>query len=496
MARMVGRVRVLAFAFNLAILAGLAACGGKGPTGSTLPAAASEYAALRWVPADVSYAAVTRRADDAVQVLRDLADAFGPLDGEDASTIGPELAEDLGFDLLSSAAVEEQGIDLARGVAVWSSGVSPSFAFPLADPPRFAAMIERHRSSGAVVQVARVGQVEVYTWRPDREVALHWAIVDDWLLAHFEIGEEREVAGAWFDSAMAARGGFAASPDFAAARSRAGARVGGSPGVVAVVRVPALFASRFGGAMRSCRDTLGQLGRVSVAVSTDGKDTRGAVVAEMPGGTSGVRAMQLRRPSGWVAARGDAPLQVEVGLDARGWRPLWEACLGEDLEDPMSGRIFGGRAFAHQLDLDDMSVRGAASASGERDAFAELIDQIPAPDFLRKRRKVGAVEVTDLAIPTLPAVSFALVDDVAVVGVETRVDALVGPLEAPGDELARLEVRPQVWSEDVWNALLGQVIGRDRMRERTVRMLRRWSLGSIIASLDGDAIVIDLHGTR
>ena len=109
---------------------------------------------------------------------------------------------------------------------------------------------------------------------------------------------------------------------------------------------------------------------------------------------------------------------------------------------------------------------------------------------------VGAVEVTDLAIPTLPAVSFALVDEVAVLGVEQRIDALVGPLEAPGDELARFEVRPQVWSEDVWDAILGHVIGRDRMRERTVRMLRRWSLGSIIASLDGDAIVIDLHGTR
>ena len=88
----------------------------------------------------------------------------------------------------------------------------------------------------------------------------------------------------------------------------------------------------------------------------------------------------------------------------------------------MRGRIFGGRAFAHQLDLDDMSVRGAASASGERDAFAELIDQIPAPDFLRKRRKVGAAEVTDLAIPTLPAVSFALVDEVAVVGVHDHIE--------------------------------------------------------------------------
>lgn len=482
-------------AVNLAVVVGLAACGPKGPWAGPLGPGASEFAGLRWVPPDVTYALVTRRSEDAILVLRDLADSLGLLDGEDAASIGAQIAEELGFDPLSATAIAEQGVDLTRGLAVWSRGFGPSIAIPLTDAPRFVAMIEERRSHGAVVQVDRVNGVELYSWRPEREVAVHWAIVDDWLLAHLELADEHEPERAWYEAALAAQGRFGAEADFTAARDEATARVG-PPGVVAVVRMPALFASPMGAELRPCRDTLGKVGRVFIGAVTDGKDARGSIVVELPGGLDGIRAAQLPVPSGWVAARGAAPLQVELGLDLREVAPRWGGCLDvDDLgELATESGIYGGRAFAHDVDLGNLKGRGAVEAVGEARAFAELLDEIPAPDFLRKQRKVGAIAVVDLNVPMMPRLSYAFIGTTAIATVDVSIDPLLGAPAAPGDELGRLEVRPQAWSAEVWDQLIGTFMSRERTRERMVRGLRRWSLGSVIVHLDGRAVVIDLHG--
>ena len=489
--------RVLSLAVNLAIVVGLAACGPKGSGTEPSSGAASEFAGLRFIPPDATYALVTRRSEDAILVLRDLADSLGLFVGEDAASIGADRKRELGFDPLSVAAIGEQGVDLTRGLALWSRGVGPSIAIPLSDPARLIAMIEDHRSHGAVVQVERVGAVELYSWRPDRDVAVHWAIVDDWLLAHLELREEHEGERAWFDAALAAKGRFGAEADFAAARTQAMARVG-TPGVVAVVRVPALFASPLGHGLRSCRDTLGKVGRIFIAAATEGKDARGAIVAELPGGVAGIRATQLALPSGWIAARGAAPLQAELGLDVREIAPLWGSCLDvDDLgELATEAGIYGGRGFVHDIDPGDLKGRGAAAAVGEGRAFTELLEELPVPDFLRKHRKVGAAAVVDVNVPMMPRLSYAFLGATAVVAVETAIDPLLGAPEPAGDELARLEVRPQAWSEEVWDQLLATFMARERVRGRAVRGLRRWSLGSVIVRLDGDAVVIDLHGQR
>lgn len=488
---------MLGRAVRLSIIVGLVACGPKGGADEArLPPGAADYAGLRWVSADATYVVAARRSEDAVLVLRDLADSFGMLDGQDAASIGAELVKELGFDPLTPASVADRGLDLSRGLAVWSRGLGPTFALPLADPARVAAMIEEQRGHGAVVQVQKVGDVELYSWRPDRDASLHWAIVEDWLLVHVEFREEHEVDRAWFDAALKAQGGFAAEPDFAAARADAEQRIG-APGLIGVVRVPALFATAIGAELASCRPTLGQVGRIFVSASTDGRDARGALVAELANGTDGIRALQVRQPSGWATARGEAPLQVEVGLDVRAVGAAFGRCLDVDdlVGEPIRNGIYAGRAFAHDINVDDLEGRGAAAVTMEQRAFASAVADIPAPDFLRKSRKVGAVGVTELNVPMMPHVAYAYFDGTAVGAVDQPIDPLLGALEAPGDELARIEVRPQVWSADVWNQLLRQVT-RSSARERTVRALRKWSLGAIHARLEGRAVVIDLHGAR
>lgn len=484
---------------SLAVVVGIAlgSCGPKG-NGSEfrLPPAAADYAALRWVPADATYALMTRRTEDAVLVLRDLADSLGLLDGEDAASIGAALARELGFDPLQATALAEQGFDLDRGLALWSRGIGPTAAIPLADPARVAALIADYRSHGARVQVATAHGLEVYTWQPERELALRWTIVDDWLLVHLAFAEEREADGAWLDAALAARGGFALHDDFAAARVAGEQRVG-TPGLLAVVRMPAVFATPIGPALRGCRDTLGKVGRVLVSASTDGVDARGALVAELPGGVDGLRAMQLPRPTGWERGRDGAPLQVEVGVDLREVRALWATCLelGELAREPVEEGFWGGRAYAHQLDLDALTGRGAAAVAGDRRTFQELIDDSGVPGFMRRSRTIAGVSVTEVKVPLAPYVAWAFLDGAAVATVEQPIEPLLA-LEAPGDELARVEVHPQAWDEGVWSDLLGRAIGRDHLRARTVRALRRWSLGSVVARLDGRALVIDLHGHR
>lgn len=475
------------------------ACGpkGGGDTGPGQPV--GDYAALRWVPPDATYALVTRRTDETVQLVRDLLDATAILHGEDAASIGAEIRSELGFDPLALDDLATQGLDPTRGIGLWSRGVGPSIALPLADPPRFAAMLDERRSHGAVVQVARAGKVEVYSWRPEDDVALHWAIVDDWFLAHLEIREERELDGAWYAAATAARGAFAAEADFRAAREATAARLGAAPGLVAVVRVPALFASPLGGGMQPCRHTLGTIGRFFVGASSDGKDARGTIVAELPGGAAGIRAMQLPVPAGWAAARAEAPLAVELGLDLRELGPRWASCLDDEdvTAELVRAGIHGGRAFAHELDVEDTEVRGALAAFGDTSVLTDALDSIPGLSFLRKERTVGGLRVYDVNLPVAPRFSYTLHDGGAVVAAGTSIDPLItGGLVAPGDDLGLVELRPQAWPAAHWDAALAPVIGRNEERARVVRELRRWDLGRVAAALQGEAIVIDLHGRR
>ncbi|MBZ0238821.1 MAG: hypothetical protein K8M05_41305, partial [Deltaproteobacteria bacterium] len=210
------------------------ACGPKegpsgpgGGAGGAMPAAVSAYAGLRWVPADATYVVAARRTEDAVVLLKSAVDALGIVGEFDAAELSRESQDELGFDVLSAEAYADMGVDLDRGLAVWSRGLGPSFAVPLADPQRLAAEIERRRGPGTVVQVSRAHDTDVFTIRPARDAAFHWAIAGDWFLAHLEVTDEREAEGAWFEDAWAARGGLAGHADFLAALDEGTKRLGG-----------------------------------------------------------------------------------------------------------------------------------------------------------------------------------------------------------------------------------------------------------------------------
>ncbi|MBK9032519.1 MAG: hypothetical protein IPL61_14615 [Myxococcales bacterium] len=477
----------------------LVACGPRSSGSSTTSVPVGEHAGLAFVPPDAIYVVATTRVDQVAILLRDVADGLGPLVSEDAATMGAELARALGFDPMSPDGLAEQGVDLTRGLALWAhGGVGPTLALPLADPARMVARIEQYRGAGgAVVQVSRIGDQEVSTWRPDRDLAFHWAFVGDWLLVHLELAVDAEPADAWLTAALAARGRFAAEPDFLAARAAA-AKLLAAPAVVGLVRMPAILAQVPAAERLKCAGTLGQAQRLFLAASSDATVAQAGLVVELPS-TDGVRAMQLAPPPGWVATRGEPPLVVELGLDLRAVQAALAPCIGTELtRDAISGGVFGGRAFARRLEVGKLELEGAIAALVDPAVVADALDEIPGFDFLKRTRTVAGQAVVDVDVPMIPSFSYAQRGEAVVVTVGTAIDPILAgaAVADPPAELARVELRPRAWSEDAWDSLLRGIIARSGARARTIAGLRRWQLGVIEAHRDGAAIVVTARGER
>jgi hypothetical protein len=474
--------------------------GGGGGAGGPMPAAVSVYAGLRWVPADATYVVAARRSEDAVVLLKSAVDALGIVAEFDASELSRDSERELGFDVLSPEAYAEMGVDLERGIAVWSRGLGPSFAVPLADPQRTAAEIERRRGPGTVVQVSRAHDSDVFTVRPANDAAIHWTITGDWFLAHLEYSDEHEAEGAWFEEAWAARGGVAGHADFTAAVDEGKKRLGVDPPVVGLVRTPQLVGNRLlaeGPGQPECASTVGAINRIFLSAGVAGPDSRGAIVVEVPAGLDGLRALMTKVPAGWADARKGAPLQLEVGIDVRAIARAFSPCADEDLAGNMDSEApSSGRLFVHEIDIDDMKGKGAAAVElSDPGLVARALDDVPGISLMRKRRKVAGAEVTDVNVPMLPRFSYAQVGATTVVSVSSAIDALLafGPA---GDEVARFEILPRAWPVETWDALLREVVGREDARADTIRRLRAWSRGFVSASVEGRAVVLFAHGTR
>lgn len=489
----------------LALILGLsfAACSGPGAR-SPRAVDVGPHAGLVFVPPTATYVVATTRLDDALRLLRDAIDGLGPLAGVDADRVSRELTGAFGFDPLSDAALAQQGLDPTRGLALWADGgVGPVLALPVSEPARLAARIEELRKSGAVVQVERIEGREVSTWRPDREVALHWTFVDDWLLLHLEILEEREAPAAWLRAALAARGSFVATPDHAALGAAMATRVPERT-AIGLLRMDTLRATRVGAAMGPCLPLAAGIGRIFASAGTDGTVAHGALVLEVPGGTDGVAAVMLAPPPGWTATRADAPMVVEAGVDLRQVQAALGACIGTELtRDAIGSGIFGGRMFARRADVADLEFEGALAALIDPAVVADALDEIPGLDFLSKKRTVAGQAVVSVDVPMVPSFAYAQRGEAMVVAVETSIDPLLtgavstgaGPDPAAA-ELLRVELRPQAWSADQWSELLRPLVRREQARTFAVRALRRWKLGQLLLVREPQALVFTARGER
>jgi hypothetical protein len=490
--------RAHVFAVLLAVLPALA-CGGKGGRATGPEARVGAYPALRWVPADVTYAVAARRASDLVAVFRELVDIAGIGFDTDATAAQAALRSSIGLDLLSVEGLAEMGVDPAGGAAIFSTGLSPTFAVALADPARAQASIDRLRGGGVAVETTRSAGVEIFTFRGDPDFHLHWAIADGWLYFHVELVIEGEPAGAWFSHLRAAAGGLAAHADWSAAVAAGSAlTVAPSPDgppVVGLVRMSALADAAKGGDA-ACLAPLRRTGRGFLAAGVAGVDAGLRFDLELGDAVADLTRFALTPLAGWAAAREGAPVQLEWTLDLAGAGAALAACDGTFAQIQQAGGVRGLRLFVHTLDLGDLSGKGAVHVDlSSRRLIAQALDEIPARRFLEKKKRVGPYDGAELAVPMFPAVTYVLSDSLFVAGVGLDLGAVVGTgLGSPSPSLAHMALTPSGLSAETWEALLEPLGGSPEMRRRTVARIRRWASARVDLTIEGGALRLSAIG--
>jgi hypothetical protein len=475
--------------------------GAPGPRPAASPWLAA-YPALRWVPADATYVITAHTVDDAVRVfhaLHEVADI--PLD-TDVDKGEAEMRKEIGFSPLSSADLAGLGIDPHGGIAIFSQGLSPTFAVAVTDPAKVSATIARLHGGGGAIQTVPVDGVEVSNAIGDRDVHVQWAIVDGWLLVHVDLRAEHAPEMAWFRAARAAGGAFAAGGAIEAAAKAAARLPAPGPGtkgppLIGVIPVPKLVARLQPFLPPACAGVASQVGDVYVAAAADDKDASGMLAVHVPG-TAAADAV-LASPAGWAAARKDAPIQVEWNADVDRLAGVARACGGGG-GDLASVPVRAGGLFLQALDLSGPSGRGAGWAvMRDPSMFDKMLHQIPGIGLASHHRQVGTTDVVDVSMPMVPKFSYAVAASTIIVAAGAGViDQVVGAgPPTRGAVLGHLEIHPYGLSPDVWDtALEGAGIARRTARQRTLRRLQRWDVGQIDVVAEPGAIVVTGHGHR
>jgi hypothetical protein len=493
---------------TLAVLPGCPS--GKSKGGGTtvgkgeMPAAVQTYAALRFVPADASYALAGRSAADLTATLAVLAEVGGILGDFDADEVAGESRQAFGYDITSAESLTGIGIDVQRGAAIWGTGLSPTFAVGLADKARFEEFIDQMRSQGLSIQSQIADGAEVFTIAfGGGEVMISWALVDDWILARFELMAERQPELGWLRSARGAAGALGGHPDFLAALELdADAPVVGvvRPGAIAdaLVTLASSMESPDAGRMVDvCLAPVRDASRALISVRVNDDGAGGTIALDLVN-RSRFETNVVPASAGWYATREGAPFQLDVGLDLAGYARTIAGCPVE--VDDLAQLGVRTAHLAIQSFEDGLPARAGAYADLTTDqTIRGFLSNVKGLSMFSKKRMHGGIEVVDVKVPMFLSLTYHLSAALGVAGMgEGQFDAiLAADGEVRSGEVLHVDLRPHEIPTETFDLVLGQVLGMDGdQAERTVRRLRRWQHGVIDARLDGDRLTIKAAGDR
>lgn len=503
----------------LLALAFVVGCGGNKPAERpaqptnektvVVPEAQKRYPALRWVPANATYAAVAGATADVVTAGREVVNALGMMWGFDADEIDGELRRDLGASVLSSNDLSEMGIALDASAAVFSHQIHPTLLLPVADAAKIDAFIVDRRPSNA--SVTQRGGSTVMAWRPSDELEVHWARVDDYLAIHFTYPSDSPDL-TWLDAMEAVPDGegLAAHADFADAEQVA-RRISPdkNPSIVGLVRIGGL-ASAFGGLLNA-RDA-GCLERMTSA--TEGRFLFGFDVHYDR--STGIGSLKLApdfagalaantaasAPPGFYTYRDSVGAYGSVGVD-----PQWidqlqrvSGCwlTGDALVGPYGLPPNGPRGInvaIETLDVDSLDGRLAAHmALRDRWFVQQYLDQIPKRSWFEKTVNIGGQNVTRLAVPMFPKGYYQLTDSQVVGAVGDGImEVVFGGGNVPnGAELLALGVVPgrlPNLPDLIRSVAMVTPLVHPSVAQSLTARIERYEFAKLHLVLDGDEVV-------
>jgi hypothetical protein len=500
-------MRVLAVCMVLMVTS----CGGRGSGAAEPTANVGAYPGLRWVPADVSYVIAARRTADLVAVLRDLFDVTGLLTDADAETVAAAMRGSLGFDVLSVDGLAAVGVAVDGGAAMFSKGMSPTLAVQLDDASKMTATIDRLRSGGVAVQTRQEGGVEVFSYRGNPNLHVHWAIAEGWLWARFEIVADRDADDTWFTALRAARGALAAHADWKAALASGRRLPSGAseePPVAGLVRMgPYADALARSGVSEACLALPRRAPRSFFAAAVTGPDGAMAIAFDLGAAARDLAALAQPALAGWATARHGAPVQAELTFDLVALGTAVAPCDGGEIARAQEQvGLRGLRGFVRALDLDKPDGVGAVHVDlVSRRPVAAVLDEIPGRSLLERKRRIGPYDGASISLPGVPDVAYVLVDVpkanppralfAAAVGLDLA--TVVGNGTAsPSPQLAHFELVPGGLPAATWEGLMDLMGHSAEMRQRTVTRLQRWKSGQVDLVLDGSDLVLTVRTSR
>jgi len=435
-----------------------------------------DFAASRWVPDKPTYVVLAKTVGEAQHSGRDLLDSLGALVGIDAAAVSAALAEALVIDPLNAEQVSANGIDVNGAFAMFSETLDPTFVVHLASAERLRAFFDGQRAKGMTPRVVTIDGVEVSSVSVGHGVSVAWAIDGEWLWVHFVLPGVAD-DGAWF--AASRHGGASWASDFAWARD-ATQRPNGVVGLIGQTLYDRIFRDalhREGVELSTCLDVTRAIHRVGLAAGGEGRghaSLRLAMELE-PGSAAKIQRALLSPSEGWSALVATAPIAAQWNLDigeVTGWIGRCLPVIAHQVDELRGYGVRAARVAVVSIDPDAGAGTGAVAFDlANADYIAKKLDSIPLRSHLESDIKIGPYAAKHLSIPFGPPLDYIF--------------GTAGPLLA-------LDVRPEAMTAAAWKWLLQQVGAPSSV----AIALGLWRDGHVTLALDGDRLVLDVHGER
>ena len=458
----------------------------------------AEFAALAFVPDQLTYLATAHTVREAQRGVSDAIDSFGMLFGASSREAGKALADVLGVDPLSESGRAKIGVDPGGPIAIFAEDPSPTLVVRLAAPEAAQAFFSDIRNRMATKSVV-VDRVEVVTAPFIVGTTASWAIDKNWLWVHFGM-TGKDPSADWFSHSHHATG-HAWTTGLAWAK-HVRDRLASKNGLIGFFDTHALLALARAASpdLNACLDRFQPIGFAGFAIEGEGKHVGGSLAFELGPAAQRIAAAVLPPPPGFDAIAAKAPIAMQWNLDLGAIASFIAPCVKTAGGNTSFITKYGVRTMrlaVQTLDPSDKSGSGVIAADLADETFlAQLLDQIPKRSFFESDHTFGPFAGHRISVPFVAKLDYVLdaSHGFAAMG-DGLMDKLVVGASSTAPPVFSLDLLVSGFSETVWNFVISALTD-ERFAKRASSELQGWQDGHLRASIDHASLVIDASGNR